>query len=120
MGVGFWALSVPAVLFEYQYVTGTYPDLSDQQALAQLSSGTFAISNNLLFCSEIVADFWVLLNPHALYMRIFTYTEALAFVNRARSAVAPLRIGLALSTTTWIQKNNLNRLFSSNREPNDS
>jgi len=34
--------------------------------------------------------------------------EAFAFVNFARFAV-PLRIGLALSTTPWIQKNILDR-----------
>jgi len=34
--------------------------------------------------------------------------EAFAFVNFARFAV-PLRIGLALSTTPWIQKNIVDR-----------
>jgi hypothetical protein len=35
--------------------------------------------------------------------------EAFAFVNFARFAV-PLRIGLALSTTPWIQENVVDRL----------
>ena len=35
--------------------------------------------------------------------------EAFAFVNFARFAV-PLRIGLALSTTSWIQTNVIDRL----------
>jgi hypothetical protein len=40
--------------------------------------------------------------------------EAFAFVNFARFAV-PLRIGLALSTTPWIQKNIIDR-FQKNKE----
>ena len=39
--------------------------------------------------------------------------EAFAFVNFARFAV-PLRIGLALSTTPWIQTNILDRFLPSN------
>uniref|UniRef100_A0A7R9WF11 DUF1279 domain-containing protein n=1 Tax=Pseudictyota dubia TaxID=2749911 RepID=A0A7R9WF11_9STRA len=41
--------------------------------------------------------------------------EAFAFVNFARFAV-PLRIGLALSTTPWIQENIVDRFFSKNDE----
>ena len=44
--------------------------------------------------------------------------EAFAFVNFARFAV-PLRIGLALSTTPWIQKNILDR-FSANSNTDDN
>jgi hypothetical protein len=36
--------------------------------------------------------------------------EAFAFVNFARFAV-PLRIGLALSTTSWVQANNVDRFM---------
>ena len=42
--------------------------------------------------------------------------EAFAFVNFARFAV-PLRIGLALSTTPWIQENIVDRFFV--KKPND-
>jgi hypothetical protein len=41
--------------------------------------------------------------------------EAFAFVNFARFAV-PLRIGLALSTTPWIQKNIVDRFFNKENE----
>lgn len=44
--------------------------------------------------------------------------EAFAFVNFARFAV-PLRIGLALSTTPWIQKNIVDR-FNINKKVNDA
>lgn len=37
--------------------------------------------------------------------------EAFAFVNFARLAV-PLRIGLALSTTPWVQENVVDRFFN--------
>jgi hypothetical protein len=40
--------------------------------------------------------------------------EAFAFVNFARFAV-PLRIGLALSTTPWIQKNLVDRFMSTEK-----
>jgi hypothetical protein len=43
--------------------------------------------------------------------------EAFAFVNVARFAV-PLRIGLALSTTPWIQENVMNRFFK-NKDDDD-
>lgn len=45
--------------------------------------------------------------------------EAFAFVNVARFAV-PLRIGLALSTTPWIQKNIVDRFSSKEKDKNDS
>jgi hypothetical protein len=70
--LGFWAVSVPVVLFGYYEVTGHWPDLSDKSDAAKLSA------------------------------------EAFAFVNFARFAV-PLRIGLALSTTPWIQANIVDR-----------
>jgi len=73
--LGFWALSVPVVLFGYVSVTGHFPDLSDKEDIAKLGA------------------------------------EAFAFVNFARFAV-PLRIGLALSTTPWIQDNIVDRFFS--------
>jgi len=73
--LGFWALSVPVVLFGYVSVTGHFPDLSDKEDIAKLGA------------------------------------EAFAFVNFARFAV-PLRIGLALSTTPWIQDNVVDRFFS--------
>jgi hypothetical protein len=41
--------------------------------------------------------------------------EAFAFVNFARFAV-PLRIGLALSTTPWIQENVVDRLFAGDKK----
>mmetsp|Transcript_6220 Transcript_6220/g.9879 ORF Transcript_6220/g.9879 Transcript_6220/m.9879 type:complete len:200 (-) Transcript_6220:1316-1915(-) len=41
--------------------------------------------------------------------------EAFAFVNFARFAV-PLRIGLALSTTPWIQENIVDRFFKKDEE----
>lgn len=44
--------------------------------------------------------------------------EAFAFVNLARFAV-PIRIGLALSTTPWIQSNIVDR-FSSNKDNKDA
>jgi hypothetical protein len=72
--LGFWAVSVPVVLFGYYEVTGHWPDLTDQSDLAKLSA------------------------------------EAFAFVNFARFAV-PLRIGLALSTTPWIQANVVDRFM---------
>jgi hypothetical protein len=72
--LGFWAVSVPVVLFGYYEVTGHWPDLSDQSDIAKLSA------------------------------------EAFAFVNFARFAV-PLRIGLALSTTPWIQSNVVDRFM---------
>lgn len=43
--------------------------------------------------------------------------EAFAFVNFARFAV-PLRIGLALSTTPWIQENIVDRFLKKDKEPN--
>jgi len=43
--------------------------------------------------------------------------EAFAFVNFARFAV-PLRIGLALSTTPWIQDNVVDTFFNKNKEDN--
>jgi len=43
--------------------------------------------------------------------------EAFAFVNFARFAV-PLRIGLALSTTGWIQENVVDKFFNKNDEEN--
>ena len=73
--LGFWAVSVPVVLFGYLSVTGHFPDLSNKEDTAKLGA------------------------------------EAFAFVNFARFAV-PLRIGLALSTTPWIQKNIVDRFFS--------
>ena len=73
--LGFWAISVPVVLFGYVSVTGHFPDLSDKEDMAKLGA------------------------------------EAFAFVNFARFAV-PLRIGLALSTTPWIQQNVVDRFFS--------
>ena len=72
--LGFWAVSVPVVLFGYYEVTGHWPDLSDKTDIAKLSA------------------------------------EAFAFVNFARFAV-PLRIGLALSTTPWIQSNIVDRFM---------
>jgi hypothetical protein len=72
--IGFWAVSVPVVLFGYFEVTGHWPDLSDKADIAKLSA------------------------------------EAFAFVNFARFAV-PLRIGLALSTTPWIQSNIIDRFM---------
>lgn len=42
--------------------------------------------------------------------------EAFAFVNFARFAV-PLRIGLALSTTGWIQNNVVDRFMKKESEP---
>mmetsp|Transcript_3612 Transcript_3612/g.5287 ORF Transcript_3612/g.5287 Transcript_3612/m.5287 type:complete len:234 (+) Transcript_3612:167-868(+) len=42
--------------------------------------------------------------------------EAFAFVNFARFAV-PLRIGLALSTTPWIQDNVVDKFFSKDESP---
>jgi len=42
--------------------------------------------------------------------------EAFAFVNFARFAV-PLRIGLALSTTPWIQDNIVDKFFSKDEPP---
>lgn len=75
--LGFWFLSVPAVLFGYFSVTGHFPDLSNKEDMAKLGA------------------------------------EAFAFVNFARFAV-PLRIGLALSTTPWIQNNIVDRFFSKN------
>jgi hypothetical protein len=41
--------------------------------------------------------------------------EAFAFVNFARFAV-PLRIGLALSTTGWIQTNVVDKFFNKDEE----
>ena len=41
--------------------------------------------------------------------------EAFAFVNFARFAV-PLRIGLALSTTPWIDENVVKRFFKKDEE----
>jgi hypothetical protein len=43
--------------------------------------------------------------------------EAFAFVNFARFAV-PLRIGLALGTTPWIQENLVDRFFTKEVDPN--
>jgi hypothetical protein len=45
--------------------------------------------------------------------------EAFAFVNVARFAV-PLRIGLALGTTPWIQKNVVDRFSKKNDNKQDS
>ena len=44
--------------------------------------------------------------------------EAFAFVNFARFAV-PLRIGLALSTTPWIQKNIIDRFQKDKEESSE-
>jgi guanyl-specific ribonuclease Sa len=66
--IGFWAVSIPVVMFGYYEFAGHWPDLSNTEDVAKLSA------------------------------------EAFAFVNFARFAV-PLRIGLALSTTPWIQAN---------------
>ena len=44
--------------------------------------------------------------------------EAFAFVNFARFAV-PLRIGLALSTTPWIQDNVVDRFMNKNKDEGD-
>lgn len=43
--------------------------------------------------------------------------EAFAFVNFARFAV-PLRIGLALSMTPWIQENIVDRFLKKDKETN--
>lgn len=43
-------------------------------------------------------------------------TEAFAFVNFARFAV-PLRIGLALGTTPWIQKNVIDKFMKKDKSP---
>uniref|UniRef100_A0A7S3LDI8 DUF1279 domain-containing protein n=1 Tax=Amphora coffeiformis TaxID=265554 RepID=A0A7S3LDI8_9STRA len=80
--LGFWALSVPVVLFGYVSVTGHFPDLTDKEDVAKLGA------------------------------------EAFAFVNFARFAV-PLRIGLALSTTPWIQNNVVDRFFSEETKKTD-
>lgn len=77
--LAFWALSVPVCVFAYKSVTGHWPDLSNNDDLAQLGA------------------------------------EAFAFVNFARFAV-PLRIGLALSTTPWVQENVVDR-FMKKEEP---
>lgn len=81
--LGFWAVSVPVVLFGYYEVTGHWPDLSDKADIAKLSA------------------------------------EAFAFVNFARFAV-PLRIGLALSTTPWIQSNIVDRFMKNDNTNNVS
>lgn len=78
--VGFWAISVPVVLFGYYEFTGHWPDLANGEDIAKLSA------------------------------------EAFAFVNFARFAV-PLRIGLALSTTPWIQSNIVDK-FMKDKESN--
>jgi hypothetical protein len=80
--LGFWAVSIPVVLFGYYEVTGHWPDLSDKADLAKLSA------------------------------------EAFAFVNFARFAV-PLRIGLALSTTPWIQANIVDRFMKDSGNESD-
>jgi hypothetical protein len=74
--LGFWAVSVPVVLFGYREVTGHWPDLSDKDDVTKVGA------------------------------------EAFAFVNFARFAV-PLRIGLALSTTSWVQANIVDRFMKS-------
>lgn len=81
--LGFWAVSVPVVLFGYYEVTGHWPDLSDKSDLTKLSA------------------------------------EAFAFVNFARFAV-PLRIGLALSTTPWIQSNVVDRFIKKGDNTNNN
>jgi hypothetical protein len=77
--LGFWAVSVPVVIFGYVSLTGHMPDINNKEDMAKLGA------------------------------------EAFAFVNFARFAV-PLRIGLALSTTGWIQQNVVDRF--NNREIN--
>lgn len=77
--LAFWAISVPVCIVGYKSVTGHWPDLSNNEDLAQLGA------------------------------------EAFAFVNFARFAV-PLRIGLALSTTPWVQENVVDR-FMKKDEP---
>lgn len=77
--IGFWAISIPVVLFGYYEFTGHWPNLSDKEDIAKLSA------------------------------------EAFAFVNFARFAV-PLRIGLALSTTPWIQSNIVDRFMKEKKE----
>jgi hypothetical protein len=77
--LGFWAVSLPVVLFGYYEVTGHWPDLSDKEDVAKLGA------------------------------------EAFAFVNFARFAV-PLRIGLALSTTPWIQTNIVDRFLTKDKD----
>jgi hypothetical protein len=76
---GFWAVSVPVVLFGYVSVMGHWPDLSNPDDTTKLGA------------------------------------EAFAFVNFARFAV-PLRIGLALSTTPWIQNNIVDRFWSNQKK----
>lgn len=80
---GFWAVSVPVVLFGYVSLTGHFPDLSNKEDTAKLGA------------------------------------EAFAFVNFARFAV-PLRIGLALSTTPWIQSNIVDRFLATKAEEETS
>jgi hypothetical protein len=80
--VGFWAVSVPVVVFGYREVAGHWPDFSNSDDMAKLGA------------------------------------EAFAFVNFARFAV-PLRIGLALSTTPWIQSNIVDRFFAKKEDECD-
>lgn len=77
--LGFWAVSVPVVIFGYYEVVGHMPDFSNKDDMAKLGG------------------------------------EAFAFVNFARFAV-PLRIGLALSTTPWIQKNIVDRFMKKDED----
>jgi len=81
--LGFWAVSIPVVIFGYLEVAGHWPDLSNKEDMAKLGA------------------------------------EAFAFVNFARFAV-PLRIGLALSTTPWIQENIVDRFFEQEKDDGDS
>jgi len=78
--LGFWGISIPVCIIGYREVTGHWPDLANQEDVAQLSA------------------------------------EAFAFVNLARFAV-PLRIGLALSTTPWVQSNIVDSVVSRRQLP---
>ncbi len=91
----FWGISVPIALFGFREVTGAWPDFSNQDDMAKLVRGRRRARRRLA-------------PPLTPAPPVSQGAEAFAFVNVARFAV-PLRIGLALGTTPWVQSNIVDR-----------
>ena len=101
----FWGVSAPVACFGFQAATGHWPDFSNQDVSHQLSP----LARCLAWARERVRRAHPPPRPRPppppLAQDLAKLgAEAFAFVNVARFAV-PLRIGLALGTTPWVQAN---------------
>ena len=89
----FWGVSVPGCVLGYREVTGHWPDLTNSEDQVCRARPHFCCPEPQ---THLVAPVF---SPQAKLG-----AEAFAFVNVARFAI-PLRIGLALGTTPWVQSN---------------